>query len=84
VRDAITVVDTTRAVALEAGEVLAQLGPRARPVDLLAIDAILVVTAAARGCAVYTADRDDIVPLRDKLVDLGKLPNRAALPVHFV
>ncbi len=84
VRDAVTAVPTSRDVAIDAGLLLAALGKSYGEGDLLVMDAIVVVSAARRHDDIYTSDTEDIVALRDKLVEMGKLPNREAVRIRRV
>lgn len=62
----IQVEDVTRSIAERAGRVLAAIKDRKRTdrERLLLVDAIVVVTAAARGNVIYTSDVEDLERLR--------------------
>lgn len=63
--DGVDVEPLERPLAESAGRVLAILGRRVQRERLLAIDAIVVASAARRGDIVHTSDVDDLERVRD-------------------
>lgn len=81
VRDAVTMLDVPRDVAIEAGRLLAAIPPRKQPSRLFVVDALVVVGGARVAENILTGDPNDIALLRDKLVEKGVLA-KGALRVH--
>ena len=81
VRDAVTMLDVPRDVAIEAGRLLAAIPPRKQPSRLFVVDALVMVGGARVAENILTGDPNDIALLRDKLVEKGVLA-KGALRVH--
>jgi hypothetical protein len=81
VRDAVTLLDVPKDVAVTVGLLLAELPRREQPERLFVVDAIVIVAGARVSEDIFTGDPDDLVLLRDKLVDMGKIP-KGSLRIH--